>query len=866
MNPKLDCAVDHRRVDVRAADLNGLDFLEVGEDQRTLCLHFLGRIPRDLTAANVRIEGGRRVRNVQVIGVRIRPADDPEQDDCLEVSVDRPGDFSTYRICIVALDPDGGPDPVPYPGFDPRYACLDFSFKIGCPSELDCKVEPVCPPEPTDQPAISYLAKDYASFRQLLMDRMALLVPEWRERHVPDLAVTLVELLAYVADSLSYYQDAVATEAYLGTARQRISVRRHLRLVDYALSEGNNARAWVFVETEGDDVSLEPGDVAFVTAFAGGPPRGTHLRHDQLPAAGGFEVFEPLVDRPGPLVLRPEHNLIRFHTWGDRDCCLPEGTTSATLQDGPPWGRPAEEESSVYGRGPYQGSGKPDQKPEPEPEPERLLRLAAGDFLLFEQVLGAKTGAAADADPGRRHVVRLTKVTPGVDELYHQPVLEVEWAQADALPFPLCVSSLGPPPGCEWLEPVSVARGNVVLVDHGATGSEPLDPVPEPDPLEGCEGECRPADVDPAFVRYHPDPLQRVPLTFAEPLPTGGEAPASLLIRQDPRRSQPQIFLQALAPGGGAGDEQRWSQRPDMLASEGDDLHFVVEMDDERRAHLRFGDDDLGEAPGPGTAFTATYRVGNGPAGNVGAETISYVVLRQSVSGVVLRPRNPLAAAGGQPPEPTAEAKLVGPGHFRRRLERAVTAEDYATLARRELPAVQRAAAALRWTGSWYEANVAVDQLGRPEAAPELLAEAEVRLERYRRMGHDLRARPAEQVPFLVQLRVCVGAEHLKSHVRAALLDLLGSGRRTGGGLGFFHPDNLTFGQGVHLSPLVAAVHAVDGVDSVEVVRLERLFDGPRGEVEAGVLHLGPFEIARLDNDPGNPEMGQLHLLVEGGR
>ena len=57
--------------------------------------------------------------------------------------------------------------------------------------------------------------------------------------------MTLVELLAFAADTLSYRQDVVANEAYLNTARQRISVRRHARLVDYYLHEGCNARAFV---------------------------------------------------------------------------------------------------------------------------------------------------------------------------------------------------------------------------------------------------------------------------------------------------------------------------------------------------------------------------------------------------------------------------------------------------------------------------------------------------------------------------------------------------------------------------------------------------------------------------------------------
>src|SRR2546427_6685807 len=48
------------------------------------------------------------------------------------------------------------------------------------------------------------------------------------------------ELLAYVGDYLSYQQDAVATEAYLGTARRRVSVRRHARLVDYLVHDGRS--------------------------------------------------------------------------------------------------------------------------------------------------------------------------------------------------------------------------------------------------------------------------------------------------------------------------------------------------------------------------------------------------------------------------------------------------------------------------------------------------------------------------------------------------------------------------------------------------------------------------------------------------
>ena len=200
------------------------------------------------------IKGGQRIRDIQVVAVSMCRQIDPSLDDCMIVKVDKTGDFSPYTLCLVKAA-NNRPTGEPYPGFDPRYACLEFSFKVMCPTDLDCKQAPVCPPAVYPEPEINYLSKDYASFRQLIFDRLSLVMPNWQERHVPDVGVALVEMLAYAGDHLSYYQDAVATEAYLETARQRISVRRHARLVDYPMHEGCNARAWVHVLTSQDERS-----------------------------------------------------------------------------------------------------------------------------------------------------------------------------------------------------------------------------------------------------------------------------------------------------------------------------------------------------------------------------------------------------------------------------------------------------------------------------------------------------------------------------------------------------------------------------------------------------------------------------------
>ena len=120
-----------------------------------------------------------------------------------------------------------------------------INFRPGCPVDFDCAPVHECPPDVLPEPRLDYLARDYASFRQLLLDLVAQRNPAWIERSPADLGIALLELFAYEGDQLSYFQDAVANEAYLDTARQRISAKRHAKLVDYEMHDGRNA--WTFV-------------------------------------------------------------------------------------------------------------------------------------------------------------------------------------------------------------------------------------------------------------------------------------------------------------------------------------------------------------------------------------------------------------------------------------------------------------------------------------------------------------------------------------------------------------------------------------------------------------------------------------------
>jgi len=161
---------------------------------------------------------------------------------------------------------------------------------------------------------------------------------------------------------------------------------------------------------------------------------------------------------------------------------------------------------------------------------------------------------------------------------------------------------------------------------------------------------------------------------------------------------------------------------------------------------------------------------------------------------------------------------------------------------------------------------VAVDPMGTEAASAGLLEEIEGTLYGYRRIGHDLTVLPATYVSLNIRVLVCVAPHFLRGHVKAALLDVFSNRELRGGKRGLFHPDNLTFGQNIHLSQLVAAAQSIEGVESVRVEKLERLFEGSQGEIEKGLLPLSPLEVARLDNDRSFPERGLLVLDVRGGR
>ena len=179
---------------------------------------------------------------------------------------------------------------------------------------------------------------------------------------------------------------------------------------------------------------------------------------------------------------------------------------------------------------------------------------------------------------------------------------------------------------------------------------------------------------------------------------------------------------------------------------------------------------------------------------------------------------------------------------------------------------MQRAAATLRWTGSWHTVFTTVDRIGGGLLDAEFTRSLQAHVDRYRMAGHDLRFDDPAYVSLEVELLVCVAPDHFRSDVQAGLLAVLSNADLPEGRRGVFHPDNFSFGQTVYLSPILAAARGVAGVASVQATRFHRQGQGDPKPLADAYMRLGRLEIPRLDNDPNFPEHGVLRLDLHGGK
>jgi hypothetical protein len=825
---------DRRAALLASTSFNGIDFVEIANAAQTsLVVHFLNGVPVGSLSAQPTITGGETIPAVPVLRVSAGDWGYDEGHLVLRLRVAAPGDFSTYTLTIH------------HPVLDPFFDHAPFSFKALCPSDLDCEtLPPVCPPVTAEVPPIDYLAKDFLSFRQALLDFSALRYPQWQERSEADFGIMFLEALSAAADDLSYTQDRIAAEAALTSATQRRSVVRHARLVDY--EPGPNVSATVMLQF---DVAAGITEIKHGIAVSAQGPDGAPIPFEIGTGLAG-QLVDPLTGTPREpsFWVNALWNSRRIlpYWFDDSERCLKAGAT----------------QMYVLGHG---------------------YEFQPGQQLLIE------TATETTADQPLRQIVQLLAVgdaggswaTEECDEVFTRAVD----LAATRPPFLTCPVS---PPAT--MAPTAVTRivwraEDKLLADRDLTRTTVVGNI-----VPATQGKTISSEPFIVTTGTLTTPSTIVRGGPRSTLPDGTPGPVSILqlytlanppLAWLPRAasdgsvlSVPEILL-VQHPGSGL--PIVWSWFRDILDADEFDTAYTVdaarfrqiqrnsdqttqyEYDGDAADTIRFGCNGFGATPDDGSYFTATYRAGLGAAGNVASGAITR--LDPSASSGVIAVTNPLPASGGKDPEPLDAVRRFAPQVFRARQFRAVIPADYAAAAQ-TLPWVQRAGTVFRWTGSWLTVFTTPDPRGSGQITVGQRTGLIDLLNRYRMAGYESYVPDPKFVSLDLAIDLCAEAGAFRGDVLGAVRAAL-SATPPGG---FFRADNFTFGQPLQRSALEAAIQHAPGVAGVLCIKV-RVRGRTAGFTEMpDVVTVATDQIIRCDNDPSAPERGSINVNVMGGK
>lgn len=649
---------------------------------------------------------------------------------------------------------------------NPFFAEASFDFFIDCPAG-DCREPAPPPPPPGTQPAIDLATKDYAGFLTVLQNWALSTDPNWTGVSPAATETMLMELLAHHGEMLSLHQDRVAQEAFVDTARERLSLRRHAALLGLALDEGASARAVVAVDLSAGRAGFLPAGTRFVREEGLGRITATFVTEApaQLDAAWNAGLSD-LADRGA---LRPA-------AWpGAPDAAFPVGTRQMLL-----WG---------WGLG-----------------------------LLPGQRIGLVQGRAA-------HVAGLAAVTE-----VQQPGWALDPAAAPHTQNrPLTLIELDSPTPVRfrpWSDPAGapmLVTANLVEAVHG----EPMTAAN----AEGADlglGGGR-TDLVAATDLVSGNPVIRALRTpEAAVLMDAGRPSVRLRIGAESWDWQPTLmnsaafdrhFTTETEDDGSVwlmfGDGARGRAVP-LPAGSGPGGLGTEPANRRIRLDWRKGEAEAGNLG----AFALT---GARPplAADAGAAA-DFATLAPIAA------TNLLPATGGRTRVSLAVARAMIPESVRHPgRARCVTVDDYARAAE-DVPGVARAAAkALGGIFNTVLILCAPDEGDRLDPVAE--ARVFAHLDALRMAGREHVLRPPDYVPLDIGLVICprggAGAAEIRRSVRDALAP--GSAARPG----FFHPVRLGFGEVVRKSDLLAAVARAPGVGAVRVATLRPLFSAGAPEI-----------------------------------
>jgi hypothetical protein len=720
------------------------------------------------------------------------------------------GDYSSYRL-RVSFQSAGGDDLI-----DPLFAEIPFKFRPGC-FNLNCAPAWEAGRDKMPTPSIDYLAKDFDSFKHVLINAMRERVPGWEPTSEVDLDQLILSLLAADGDFLSDFQDRVLQERYWGLARKRVSMARHARLMDYHIHQGNQACTELIVEVDSEQTLAEALGVWTGADWKAPDAQIFLTTHAQW--------------------CHPWLNQINFFTWDEALNSLDAGTSHADLA------LPAALNPANLGEA---------------NQFRDILRRDDVRYLVIEEQLNPETGTVNGRDSTKRQKLELLTGHTGAetrfDPFSNQHYVRVFWTAEAPLQRRYCTVTR-----CEGapVTDVSVLYGNVVDASHGRPHTTVFR---RPGSALGATDNALLIHSDEAHWEVGPRGtlccLPNTPVAYRD-TPPGGDVPPQSSCVVDV-----------------AGFATPWAEQIALVQSQGDDEHYLVETDELSGSTLRFGNGTNGRSLENDAVVSCHYQIGRGSAGNVGLDTLT----GHDGPNWLIGMRNPFDVNNGRDPEPHEAFLRRVPIAYRSRQKRAVTLADYVARAE-ELAEVSHAYASYGWTGSWRSVRIAIDPAGTTELSDTRRELIHRHLDAVRLIGEDLEIRPARYVPLDILLRVCAHPDNWPEDLGIILEQEFSDGLTPDGRRGFFYPDDWTFGQPLHASQIIGRALAVIGVERVLLLSIRRWNQGfgpstssitinpdelPTEAVD--LLETEAFEVIQVANNPDQLEQGRMVIEVGGGR
>jgi hypothetical protein len=791
---------------------------------------------------------------------------------------------------------------------------------------------------PPGQPALRYRIGDFVVFRQAMLDaltarpvssgnpadpsRPAVLT----SRAADDYAIALLDLWAYVGDVLTFYQQAIANEAFLRTAVLRESLARLAALIGYEPFRGVAASVWLaFFADKGAVVELPAG---FQTQSVP-PPRALPATFEtasslsvrdtlnQLtllgpPSAATFGASGELIGDPGqppvvegaklffypaapvvlPLVVSEQvvtkvspSSLGKKIQWRSSPGVAASSTVvsrvgrkfkhfGATAPAEYLWPTSATQFTITQSHFEVASSNTIllDAVYDGLPVGGRILVLCDSAYIRVATI-AAVTQMPASVGPVSGTCTQVTVSGDAFPAFVDLRLLTMYELLGDDLPFRHETNSDVLPAGTDTIyvaDATGVTKGTQILLVENAN-ADMVTVRQDPVPVAGQPGavlltRALSATYTTATTRAYANVLRA----------THGETQTTQILGDGDASKAWQEFPLSVAPVTAV---------PDSAAERGARSTLRVFVDNIEWTEVPSFYGCAGDAAVFVTRVDETgtlyVRFGDGTTGRrlpTGSRNVQ-ATLRKGLGAAgnveagtvstllqtlpgIKAVTNPLAGAGGEEAEPPATLRENAPSTVIT-LDRAVSLRDYEALAL-SYPIVAKATAA--WADFGSRRGVALTVAAAAgQSLPQIQPDLRLYLDRRRDPNVPLSIQGATPVYLAFEALVHVLANHKQSVVKAACEAALGPAL-PGGYLSF---DRLRFGQSIFQSALLAVVQQADGVDWVELRRFS-IWPSAAGHgvgavpdrLDAVLIGSGEIAAAVLDDSTHTPG---VRLQYQGG-